>query len=250
MSSKYIHREFVHNTKSPDEIVPELIKLFNPKSVADIGCGIGTFLHLFKKHGVEEVIGIDGSWTNRELLHKYIEPQEFIEADLEQPIRLEKKYDLVLSLEVAEHLAPSVAETFVQSLVNSGNIIVFSAAAPLQGGQNHLNEQWLSYWKEKFARHGLKCFDILRPLFWDNPKIDWWYKQNMVLFSAQDLSFEPAGNWVNPMNVIHNDNYFEKAELLNDILEGRKSKMFYLRLLSKSVFGGSFTNQVEKILKG
>src|SRR5687768_14165313 len=154
MKNKYTHSEEVHNLSAPQEIVPQLVKLFNPKSVVDIGCGLGTFLHCFKLEGVKDVLGIDGPWVNKELLKKYLNENEFLERDLEKEILLEKKYDLVLSLEVAEHLAPESADIFIQSLISSGRIIIFSAAIPRQGGQNHVNEQWLPFWEDKFMRYG------------------------------------------------------------------------------------------------
>ena len=118
--------------------------------------------------GVNDVLGIDGSWVNKDLLHKYINPEEFLEHNLEKKIKLDKKYDLVLSLEDAEHLDKDSADVFVQNLVNSGNLILFSAAIPNQGGQNHINEQWLTYWEEKFAKYNYVIQDIIRPIFWNN----------------------------------------------------------------------------------
>ncbi len=71
---KYKHSEVIHNLSAPNQIVPLLMEICNPKSVIDVGCGVGTFLSVFKKHGVNDVLGIDGSWTNRELLAKHLSP--------------------------------------------------------------------------------------------------------------------------------------------------------------------------------
>lgn len=87
--SRYIHEEEIHNLKDPDLIVPEIIRLLNPKSVVDIGCGIGTFLHVFKRLGVKDVLGIDGPWVDKDLLYKYIDPSEFKEFNLEEKIQLD-----------------------------------------------------------------------------------------------------------------------------------------------------------------
>jgi len=99
--SKYIHTENVHNLRDPELLVAEILKMLNPKSVVDIGCGLATFLSIFKRYGVSDILGIDGKWVNKELLFKNINPNEFLEQDLEQLFILKKKYDLVLSLEVA-----------------------------------------------------------------------------------------------------------------------------------------------------
>lgn len=239
--TKYTHTEDIHNVASPSIIVPELIKIVNPKSVVDIGCGLGTFLKVFKSLGVNEVLGVDGPWVNKELLYKNIAPNEFFESDLEKEINLDKTYDLVISLEVAEHLSENAADEFVKSLVNAGKVILFSAAIPQQGGQNHINEQWLSYWEEKFSKHNYVIHDILRPLFWDHPEVFWWYKQNMVLFVADNHPLNLSGNVAVPMrNLVHYQLYQIKAQEAQDqqaILTGQKSIYFYLKMLMFSIFG-------------
>ena len=143
--SKYEHSEAMHNLESPSEIVPIISDLIKPKSVVDFGCGIGTFLHVFKNNNITEVLGLDGKWVNKDLLHKYISPSEFKEVNLEESVSLEKKYDLAISLEVAEHLSEKAAKIFVKNLVNAADKVIFSAAIPNQGGQNHINEQPLTY---------------------------------------------------------------------------------------------------------
>ena len=90
---KYNHREEVHNLESPQEIVPEIMRLLNPKSVVDFGCGVGTFLHCFKNNGVSEVLGLDGTWADKQLLNKFLDSSEFKEVDLENKIALPTRYD-------------------------------------------------------------------------------------------------------------------------------------------------------------
>jgi hypothetical protein len=111
-------------------------------------------------------------------------------VNLEEPIRLDRTFDLAICLEVAEHLAPSAADTLVASLAALSRIIIFSAATWKQGGQNHLNEQPFSYWKEKFEEKGYTIIDYFRPVFWNEEKVQWWYKQNMFL--AVHHSVDPA----------------------------------------------------------
>ena len=182
---KYVHEEEVHNLQSPGIIVPYLVEKFKPASVIDVGCGIGTFLRVFKEYGVKEILGVDGKWVNKTQL--YIGQEEFLEANLEETIKADKTYDLVMCLEVAEHLSPTAAQTLVDSLTSLGKTIVFSAATAMQGGQNHLNEQPFQYWKEKFEKKGYKIIDLFRPVFWNEEKIQWWYKQNMFLIVHHSL---------------------------------------------------------------
>lgn len=137
---------------------------------------------------MKDVLGLDGDYVEKELLAKYISNNEFKATDLTQPFDLKRKFDLIISLEVAEHLPEDSAENFIKSLCKHGDIIVFSAAIPGQGGQNHINEQWRFYWCEKFASFNYKAFDILRPRIWNIEKVNWWYKQNVLIFSKHDYS--------------------------------------------------------------
>ena len=246
---RYKHDETIHNLKDPNIIVPEIMKLLNPKSVVDIGCGLGVFLNVFKRLGVDDVLGIDGSWVNKDLLFKYIDPEEFLEYNLEKEIKLDKEYDLVLSLEVAEHLREDSADVFVQNLVNSGNLIIFSAAIPSQGGQNHLNEQWLTYWEEKFAKHNYVIHDIIRPMFWDNSKIAWWYRQNMVLITPAKFELKSTEKVVPFRNIVHYEQYQQRLWELEEICKGKKSKFFYIKCLIYSVFGFKFGQKIKFLLK-
>jgi SAM-dependent methyltransferase len=178
-----------HNMKAPNIIIP-LVLTYLPKtakSVVDFGCGIGTWLKACKENGFDELVGLDGEWCNTDLLFKYINKEQFKYTDLEKPIELEKTYDLVISLEVAEHLSEESADVFVKSLVRAGNIILFSAAFPGQGGDHHLNEQYPSYWKEKFEQYGYIFYDIIRPSIWNNSTIDLWYRNNIFLVARNDI---------------------------------------------------------------
>ena len=242
--TKYKHEEHVHNLESPNQIVPEIIKLLAPKSVVDVGCGIGTFLNVFKKNHVQDVLGIDGSWVNRDLLHKHISEEEFKECNLEEPIQLEKKYDLALSLEVAEHLSEKSAKAFVKSLVNAGKVVVFSAAIPSQGGQNHINEQWLSYWETLFLENGYVLHDVIRPILWDNPKIFCWYKQNMVLFGPKHIDFKTEVTYCPIKNIVHPELFAIKVKIADELTN--PSIKAGTKIFAKSIIGAKNIKKLNR----
>ncbi|WP_416672249.1 methyltransferase domain-containing protein [Egbenema bharatensis] len=165
--------------KSAEVIVPIILELISCSRVIDVGCGNGTWLKVFQECGVEEIFGIDGSYAKNSLV---ISQQEFMAYDLKNRLSIGKKYDLSLSLEVAEHLPANCAESFVDSLTSLSSVVLFSAAIPYQGGENHVNEQWQEYWAEKFHQRNYLVVDYIRPKIWGNPQVAYWYRQNMLLF--------------------------------------------------------------------
>jgi SAM-dependent methyltransferase len=185
---KYVHLEATHNLRAPSVIVPILLDKLRPASVVDVGCGIGTWLRVFQDLGVNKILGLDGSNVDKRQLK--IDEKFFRAVDFRDPFQISEKYDLVLCLEVIEHLDECDAQSFIDLLTSFGDTIVFSGALPGQGGQNHLNEQWLTHWIEFFAAKGYKYYDLIRPLVWENSEVDFWYKQNIVVFSRKSLGTE------------------------------------------------------------
>jgi SAM-dependent methyltransferase len=169
---------------SARQVVPELIQLLQPRSVVDLGCGTGAWLAAFQEKGIAEIQGFDGSYVDRKTL--LIPQDRFQPHDLTQPLRLDHKFDVAISVEVAEHLPASAAATFIESLTALSDVIVFSAAIPLQGGEHHVNEQWPEYWRDLFQARGFKVIDCLRRKFWDNRDVERWYRQNLLLYVKED----------------------------------------------------------------
>jgi len=164
-------------------VVPLVNELVRPQSVLDVGCGSGGWLAEWTNQGVTDLLGVDGDYVDRATMH--IDPSLFQPADLRSPFSLNRTFDLVESLEVAEHLEESWAEGFVDSLVRHADTVLFSAAIPCQGGTHHVNERWPSYWAEKFARRGLWPVDVIRPTIWTDKRVKRWYRQNILLFSSR-----------------------------------------------------------------
>jgi SAM-dependent methyltransferase len=168
--------------RSAEAVVPLVLEAVQPKSVVDVGCGDGTWLSVFQQNGVQDVFGIDGDYVSRDSLR--IPLYLFNAIDLSSPFELGRKFDLAVSLEVAEHLPPQSAQGFIGSLVKLAPVVLFSAAIPLQGGTHHVNEQWPDYWVALFQRHKYVPIDNIRGRLWRNDSVEWWYVQNSLFFAS------------------------------------------------------------------
>jgi SAM-dependent methyltransferase len=172
-------------------IVPILLRLIQPASVVDVGCGRGAWLRAFQEHGVSLVRGFDGRHVDRSKL--LIDPDRFTAVDLAAPLNLEGPYELALCLEVAEHLPPKAGRRLVRALTAAAPLVLFSAAVPGQGGTSHVNEQWPWYWDELFLEHGFQRLDPVRRHVRQNQQVKWWYRQNLVLYAnGSRVSDDPA----------------------------------------------------------
>ncbi|UIF86864.1 methyltransferase domain-containing protein [Cupriavidus sp. UYPR2.512] len=166
--------------QSARNVLPVINAELSPESVVDIGCGAGAWLNIHSKLGVSEIIGIDGGYVDRSVL--LFDHCNFIPMDISQPFDIGRDFDLVQCLEVAEHLPLESSEVLVDNLVRHGKRILFSAAVPGQGGENHINEQGYDYWRDLFAKREYYLFDFIRPRVAANSAVEPWYRYNMLFF--------------------------------------------------------------------
>ena len=203
--------------RSAEIILGILYDIYKPVSVIDVGCGMGSWLTVAESLGSKILRGLDGEWITKDmLLSKNI---DFTPTKMEDEIAIDVQYDLCISLEVAEHLSPTRSKTFIETLCNASNVILFSSAVKYQGGTNHINEQWQSYWIELFKENRFECYDIFRNIIWENDEVELWYRQNIFLFinenglkSNLDLRMLKSMEKSIP-NIIH-PKYYE-AKVLN-----------------------------------
>jgi 2-polyprenyl-3-methyl-5-hydroxy-6-metoxy-1,4-benzoquinol methylase len=140
----------VGSPRSVEAIVPLALTLIKAQSIIDLGWGLGTWLSIFEEFAVKDIFGIHVDHVDRSMLQ--ILPERFAAFDLKESIKINRYFDLVVSSEVAEHVAEACAKTFVTSLTKLSLVILFSAAIPFQGETSQLNEQWPDYWANILAR--------------------------------------------------------------------------------------------------
>ncbi len=219
----------------------EKIKL---DSIIDFGCGVGSWLAAAKEVGFKKVCGTDGNYVPKNRL--MISEAEFLDNNLSetQSIKLpEDKFDLAITLEVAEHLPESSANGFVEKIVQTSDLVMFSAAMPYQGGHGHVNENWLSYWCSKFSNVGYTCIDLIRPEIWSDRRVCWWYRQNIIVFIRNEkLHMLPAGTSLNhPVDLVHPEQYLVSVHR-------EKTNRFYSLSQDRDYFTSSSNNNFRKTL--
>ena len=199
-------------TQSASVVTDLVVSKLAPRSIVDLGCATGRWLAAFRERGVPDTLGVDGPWVEPAQL--VIPPETFRSHDLVSPVRIDRRFDLAVCLETAEHLPLERGAGLVDDLVRLAPVILFSAAIPGQVGTGHINEQWPSYWRDLFASRGYDCHTALREQLWHREEVEVWYRQNLLVFSAADLTEQvaqalhgAAAREAPPLDLVHPDLY-------------------------------------------
>lgn len=230
--------------RSASTILQMLREYLTPASLLDVGCGLGIWLKAASEMGINDVLGLEGPWIKDANLA--VAPELIKECDLEKPFSLGRRFDVIVCSEVAEHLSETSSADFINSLVSHSDYILFSAAVPYQGGHHHVNEQFLHYWVAHFARHEFAVVDVFRPKIWDDSKILWWLRQNLVLFVRQTTaernpSLRQELKVNRPISVVHPAVYYERVtSRTKKLIEQAKWIQDNEQVLSVLRSGGNF----------
>ena len=133
----------------PSDLLKLILSRLHPASVLDVGCGVGKSLDFFLAHGVD-AYGVEGS---KLAISRALHSSRIIEWDLRKELKLPRKFDLVFSYEVVEHIHPDHVRQLIRTFINHSDTVVLSAAQPGQKGEGHFNEQPPDYWIALFAEH-------------------------------------------------------------------------------------------------
>jgi len=222
--TNWFYTEFHENTvESARTIVPLVIDLIHPRSVVDVGCGVGASISVLMEHGVEDILGWGGDWVDMNML--MVPRDKFDIVDLERPEPRDRGLDLMVCPEVAEHFPPELASSFIDGLTSFGPAVLFTTAIPYQGGEHHRNEQWPDYWAERFEQSGSLTIDCIRREVGDDERVLFWYSQNTLLFVHKELlstspslrkELERANRLMR--SVVHPKKYVPIAKMFHHVL--------------------------------
>jgi hypothetical protein len=173
------------NRRSAEIVLAHVLDLVRPRTLIDVGCGVGAWSSVARDRGVD-VLAVDGDYVPREKLQ--IPVDRFEARDLREPLILDRRFDLAVCVEVAEHLPQRRARSFVADLCGLADVILFSAAIPRQGGADHINERWQSYWVRLFEDESYCAYDLVRPRIWQEDDVWMWYRQNIFLAATGDAA--------------------------------------------------------------
>ena len=169
-----------HEAQSAAAVIDTICEVFRPASIFDIGCGNGIYLHAAARKGIVAA-GCDGSEAGVRLCPSDV----FVfQHDLRKPLKLNRRFDLCLCFEVAEHIPANHSALLVESCSGASDTALFSSAPKGQGGHDHINEQPQHFWDALFARKGFTLDElstkIVRDLFRERSVVSWLCKNSRV----------------------------------------------------------------------
>ena len=133
------------------KLAETIVELFNPKTVTDLGCATGLYMACLMSLGVK-CRGIELSPNALDDTVRIVDPSCITIADLRESVLFPDYSDVVLCLEVLEHIQEEYADQAVRNIINAGNILIVSPS-PHGGGEHHHNPKPKDYWMEKFKKH-------------------------------------------------------------------------------------------------
>ncbi len=238
--------------RSARVILPLVLAQMPVQSAVDVGCGCGAWLSALTELGVTDVAGYDGDYVDRTRL--LTDPAKFTAVDLRAGLDIGRTFDLAISLEVAEHLPSEFAEPFVKHLVTAAPIVLFSAAIPGQGGIHHVNEQWQDYWRAVFHTFRFSPVDLVRPEIWGHADVEFWYKQNLIVYCSKEAlrsnqHLKPVPDNVS-LNSVHPRLFEMRLGLLQTELEQLKAHpQIYLSTVLKLLPSLAWNAGVKRMQK-
>ena len=178
-----------------------LISSTSLRSVVEFGSAGGHFLYPLYLAGYD-VIGVEGSRDGyHTILHQKKIPAEYVRRhDLRLPLNLNRRFDIALCTEVAEHIEPPFSSQLIFTLVQHSDVIWFSFQPPpsLHPNRNHVhhsNEMPLVFWSNLFAFYGYSHISLPKNVITDCGHKAGFIFYNRTAFPNVNVSKLEAGQY-------------------------------------------------------
>ena len=199
-----------------ERIAEHIIEEFNPKTFLDVGCAFGYLVAALRDRGVE-AYGIDISEFAISQVREDIKPYCKAWSALDGiPDDFPSKYDLLSTIEVAEHLYPDDGEIFIRNICKLSDRIIFSSSPDEEEEVTHFNVQPAEYWVMKFFDNDFFNDYTKKPIF-ISPQCLYFHKASNIRKVIEDyeLSFKKLNGYHNyEINAILEDR--AKAQIIMD----------------------------------
>jgi hypothetical protein len=146
-------------------LADQIVQTVAPRTVLDCGCAMGFLVEALRARGVE-AFGFDISRYAIEQVAEDARPYCWAGSLLDP---LPGRYDLVVCIEVLEHLEQVDSERALENMCRWSDDILFSSSPSDLDEPTHFNVQPVEYWAELFSRQG-----FLRQLEYDAGYITPW----------------------------------------------------------------------------
>ncbi len=183
---KYFKKKHKRWRKWENQVGHSIVEMFSLKSILDLGCGVGSYLEGSFLAGCKDIIGLE---LNYDIAKKYIAKNisSYIKyGDITKPLNLQRKFDCVLSVEVAEHIDYKIISGFIDNLQKyPSKYIIFTAAPPGQLGRGHINLRKKNLWiKDIESNDTMYRDDIVKKCIkeWKKFDVPDYIFKNLIIF--------------------------------------------------------------------
>ena len=184
--------------KTAPGIISKIISVLHPTTCLDVGCGTGIYVEEFNKQGVK-TIGVDGNLATKTILKT--SPENVLYKDVRHPLEFTQKFDLVVCIELIEHIEEKYEDVLLFNLTQYTNKwLLVTTGEDTKGKERlHLNEKPTEYWIDKIAALGYKYKEtetlemrkyfkkILPRRFYKRKTMLLWFSELILLFEKDTV---------------------------------------------------------------
>lgn len=158
---------------------------FDGKKIIDLGCGPGIY--------VDEMVNLGLNATGYEPDTRTLKYSKNVRN--KSLFEVEDPSDLVIFMEVAEHIPSDRNDEIVESIfrnMKDDGVLIWTAAVPGQGGDGHINCQTKDFWLKKLEKAGLvndeEIQENLLNFVKSDPNTMGWFLNNLIVMKKKKKS--------------------------------------------------------------